>query len=62
MRPPHTLGIMNYGLTEFMGIPQQTLIALYEEKLGDEPLSTVDKYAEGFQTKPPANPKHLEYG
>ncbi len=44
----HSIGFMTYGLAEFMRIPWETVIKLYRDQLGSQPLPTVEDYTETF--------------
>ena len=44
----HTVGIMTYGSGMFMGIPWDTIINLYKEKLPDKKKKYLSDYAEDF--------------
>jgi hypothetical protein len=42
------IGIMVYGNAVFMGIPWETIIKVYRNKLGDEKFDTIEDQAENF--------------
>lgn len=42
------VGVMVYGNASFMGIPWETLIKMYKERIGDGDFPTIDSFAEGF--------------
>jgi hypothetical protein len=44
----HPVGIMVYGVAEFIGVPWETIIKVYRQKLGMKVFSKVDDYAADF--------------
>ncbi len=44
----HPVGIMIYGNAIFMGVPWETIIKVYRNKLGKESFDTLERYAEDF--------------
>ncbi|ASA96859.1 hypothetical protein CI793_13295 [Anoxybacillus ayderensis] len=44
----HPVGIMVYGNAEFMGIPWETVIKVYRDRLADQDFPTLKEYAEHF--------------
>lgn len=44
----HPVGIMVYGDATFMGVPWETIIKVYREKLGTTKFSSLNKYARNF--------------
>lgn len=44
----HPVGIMVFGNANFMGVPWETIIKTYREKLGDKEYNKLKEYAEDF--------------
>ncbi len=44
----HPVGIMLYGSADFMGIPWETIIKIYRNKLGKQKFDTLKEYADNF--------------
>lgn len=44
----HPVGIMLYGSADFMGIPWETIIKIYRNKLGQQKFDTLKEYADNF--------------
>jgi len=44
----HPIAIMTYNNASYMGIPWDTLIKVYRQRLGDKELDTVEEYVENF--------------
>lgn len=44
----HPVGIMIYNDAHFMGVPWETIIKDYRNKLGEEPFDTLNEYADHF--------------
>jgi len=44
----HPIGIMIYGSAELMGIPWETILKTYRNKLAEENLPTLEEYAKNF--------------
>lgn len=44
----HPVGIMVYGSAIFMGVPWETIIKVYRNKLGKKKFETLKEYAKGF--------------
>lgn len=46
LTPQHSIGLMVFGVAEFMGIPWEIIIQRFSDFVGKEPLSTVKSYSE----------------
>ncbi len=44
----HPIGFMIYGRADFMGIPLETIISLYRDKLGVAKFKTLEEYSDDF--------------
>lgn len=44
----HPVGIMIYNRTDFIGIPWETLIKIYKNKIGQKKLCTLEDYSDDF--------------
>jgi hypothetical protein len=45
---PHSVGVMIYGSADLMRIPLETLIKMYRDQLGSQPLATLSSYTDDF--------------
>lgn len=46
----HPIGVMIYANADYMGVPLETIIKMYQEHLGNRREDTVDQYAQKFMT------------
>jgi len=44
----YPVGIMVYGIASFMGVPWETIIKIYRNKLGKQKFDTLEEYADDF--------------
>ena len=44
----HPIGMMLYGSANYMGVPWETIIKVFREKLGDKNLDTVEEFSTKF--------------
>ena len=46
----HPVGVLVYGIANFMGVPWETIIKIYRNKLGKQRFDTLEEYADNFIT------------
>lgn len=44
----HPVGILVYGIANFMGVPWETIVKIYRNKLGRQRFDTLEEYADNF--------------